>query len=85
VIFAISVFFVHFLYFLGAFFLHFYVFNYDDFWCAFCFDFLWFFFLPPIVKVDISDIGIISVIPDMVKAMISGITNTPQKTYRIAQ
>jgi hypothetical protein len=23
--------------------------------------------------------------PDMVKAIISGITNTPQKTYRIAQ
>jgi hypothetical protein len=32
--------------------------------------------LPPIVKVDISDIAIISVIPDMVKAIISGITNT---------
>ena len=43
------------------------------------------FLLPPIVDVDISDIAIISVIPDMVKAIISGITNTPQKTYRIAQ
>jgi hypothetical protein len=58
------------------------------------FDFLWFllffvhifcFLLPPIVKVDISDIAIISVIPDMVKSIISGITNTPQKTYGIAQ
>jgi hypothetical protein len=38
-----------------------------------------------IIDVDISDIAIISVIPDMVKAIISGITNTPQKTYRIAQ
>ena len=37
------------------------------------------------VVVDISDIAIISVIPDMVKGMISGITNTPQTTYRIAQ
>jgi hypothetical protein len=37
------------------------------------------------VVVDISDIAIISVIPDMVKAIISGITNTPQKTYRIAK
>jgi hypothetical protein len=50
----------------------------------FCVHFLHF-LLPPIVKVDISDIAIISVIPDMVKAIISGITNTPQKTYRIAQ
>jgi hypothetical protein len=50
----------------------------------FCVHFLHF-LLPPIVKVDISDIAIISVIPDMVKAVISGITNTPQKTYRIAQ
>jgi hypothetical protein len=45
----------------------------------FCVHFLHF-LLPPIVKVDISDIAIISVIPDMVKAIISGITNTPQKT-----
>jgi len=37
------------------------------------------------VVVDMSDIAIISVIPDMVKGMISGITNTPQTTYRIAQ
>jgi len=37
------------------------------------------------VVVDISDIAIISVIPDMVKGMILGITNTPQTTYRIAQ
>jgi hypothetical protein len=43
------------------------------------------FLLPPIVDVDISDIAIISVIPDMVKAIISGITNTPQKPYGIAQ
>jgi hypothetical protein len=96
VIVAISVCFFHFfLYFLGAFFCIFCVFNTEDFWCAFFFDFLWYFsffvyifwifLLPPIVKVDISDIAIISVIPDMVKAIISGITNTPQKTYRIAQ
>ena len=32
-----------------------------------------------------QNIAIISVIPDMVKAIISGITNTPQTTYRIAQ
>ena len=57
----------------------------------FCVFFLFFgvhflhFLLLPIVDVDISDIAIISVIPDMVKAIISGITNTPQKTYRIAQ
>ena len=79
------------MHFLG----NFYVFNNEDFWCAFIFDFLWFFLffcvhflhflLPPIVDVDISDIAIILVIPDMVKAIISGITNTPQKTYRIAQ
>jgi protein gp37 len=37
------------------------------------------------VVVDLSDIAIISVIPDIVKATISGITNTPQKTYSIAQ
>jgi hypothetical protein len=43
------------------------------------------FLLPPIVEVDISDIAIISGITNMVKAIISGITNTPQKTYRIAQ
>jgi hypothetical protein len=57
------------------------VFNNEDFWCAFFFDFWWFFLffgvhfwhfsLPPIVKVDVSDIAIISVIPDMVKAIIS--------------
>ncbi len=82
---------------MGAFFfLHFYVFNNEDFWCAFFFDFLCFYFyffvyiflhflLPPIVEVDISDIAIISVIPDMLTAIISGITNTPHKTYRIAQ
>ncbi len=77
------------------FFCIFYVFNNEDFWCAFFFDSLWFFLffcvhflhflLPPIVEVDISDIAIISVIPDMVKPIISGITNTPQKTYRIVQ
>jgi hypothetical protein len=50
----------------------------------FCIHFLHF-LLPPIVKVDISDIAIRSVIPDMVKTIISGITNTPQETYRIAQ
>ena len=73
----------------------FYVFNNEDFWCAFIFDFYFIFyffcvhflhfFLLPIVDVDISDIAITSVIPDMVKAIISGITNTPQKTYCIAQ
>ena len=96
-IFAISVCFLHFFVFLWVhFFLHFYVFNNEDFWCAFFFDFLCFYFyffvyiflhflLPSIVEVDISDIAIISVIPDMVKAIISGISNTPQKTYRIAQ
>jgi len=74
------------------------VFNNEDFWCAFffvfcgyfiflCVHFLHFlhFLLPPIVEVDISNIAIISVIPDMVKTILSGITNTPQKTYRIAQ
>jgi biotin transporter BioY len=76
------------------------IYHFWHFWCDFCnfcvffFIFLYFlgafflhFLLPPIVKVDISDIAIISVIPDMVKAIISGITNThtPQKTYRIAQ
>jgi hypothetical protein len=40
---------------------------------------------PSCVVVDISDIAIISAIPDMVKSIMSGITNTPQKTYRIAQ
>ena len=50
----------------------------------FCVHFLQF-LLPPIVDVNISDIAIISVIPDMVKDIISGITNTPQKTYHIAQ
>jgi hypothetical protein len=70
----------------------FYVFNNEHFYCAFFFDFWCFCFIfcvhflhflpPPIVKVDISDIAIRSVIPDMVKAIISGITNTPQKTYR---
>ena len=54
------------------------------FFYFFCVHFLHF-LLRPIVDVDISDIAIISVIPDMVKAIISGITNTPQKTYRIAQ
>jgi hypothetical protein len=51
------------------------------FFFIFCVHFLHF-LLPPIVKVHVSDIAIISVIPDMVKAIISGITNTPQKTYR---
>jgi len=47
---------------------HSYAFNNEDFWCAFFFDFLWFFnflctfflhfLLLPIVKVDISDIAI---------------------------
>ena len=50
----------------------------------YCVHFLYF-LLPPIVKVHMSDIAIISVIPDMVKSIISGITNTPQKTHRIAQ
>ncbi len=43
------------------------------------------FLLPPIVKVDISDIAIISGITNMAKATILVINNTPQKTYRIAQ
>jgi len=101
VIFAISVCFCIFLYFFGCSFLEFFsVFNNEDFWGAFIFYFLWFFFnffvvffcvhflhflLLLIVDVDISDIAIISVIPDMVKAIILGITNTPQKTYCIAQ
>ncbi len=70
------------------------MFNNEDFWCAFFFDFLCFyvyflhflyFLLPPIVEVDISDIVIISGITNMVKAIILVINNTPQKTYRIAQ
>ena len=84
------------MYFFGCMcFCIFHVFNNEDFWCVFFFRFfvvflIFFvrflhFLLPPIVKVDISDIAIISVIPNMVKAIISGITNTPQKTYRIAQ
>jgi hypothetical protein len=89
------VFFSFFCIFWVHFFCIFYVFNNEDFWSAFFFDFLWFFFifcvhflhflLPPIVKVDASDIAIISVISDMVKPIISGIINTPQKNYRIAQ
>jgi hypothetical protein len=73
VIFAISVCFLHFFVFLGAFF---YVFNIEDFWvhlssifCGFsyffCVHFLHFLLLL-IVDVDISDIAIISVIPIMV-------------------
>ena len=62
------------------FFPFFNVINVEDFLCAFFFDFFcvhfWHFLLRPIVDVDISDIAIISVIPDMVKAIISGITNT---------
>jgi hypothetical protein len=50
----------------------------------FCVHFLHFLFLL-IVDLDISDIAIISVVPDMVKTIILGITNTPEKTYRIAQ
>ncbi len=76
------------------------MFNNEDFWGAFIFYFLGFFLnffvvffcvhflhflLLLIVDVDISDFAIISVIPDMVKAIILGITNTPQKTYCIAQ
>ncbi len=88
--------FLHFFVFWVHFFWNFF-FNNEDFWCAFIFDFVCFFLfvcvhflhflLLPIVDVDISDIAIISVIPDMVKAIISGpgITNTPQNTYRIAQ
>jgi hypothetical protein len=61
--------------------------HFSSIFCGF-FNFLCTFFaflLPPIVKVDISDVAIILDIPDIVKAIISGITNTPQKTYRIAQ
>jgi hypothetical protein len=75
------------LYFLGASFCIFYVFNNKDFWCAFFFDCLWVFLffcihfshflLPPIVEVDISDIAIKSGITNMVKGIISWITNTP--------
>ena len=71
------------------------MFNNEDFWCTFIFDFLCFFLffcvhflhflLPPIVEVDISDIAIISGITNMVKAIILVINNTPQQTYRIAQ
>ena len=91
-----------FLQFLCAFFVFFgcivfcifYVFNNEDFWCAFFFDFLCFyvyflhflyFLLPPIVEVDISDIVIISGITNMVKAIILVINNTPHTTYCIAQ
>jgi hypothetical protein len=84
--------FLHFLYLLGACFCTFYVFNKEDFLCAFfflCF-FIFFctflhFLLPPIVEVDISDIAIISEITNMMKTIILAINNTPQKTYRIAQ
>jgi hypothetical protein len=86
---------VHFLYYLGAFFCIFYVFNKEDLLCAFFFDFCVFvknicvhflhFLLPPIVEVDMSDIAIISGMTNMVKAIILVINNTPQKTYRIAQ
>jgi hypothetical protein len=73
-------------------FLHFY----EDFLCAFFFDFCVFliyfcvkyfliFLLPPIVEVDTSDIAITSGITSMVKTIILVINNTPQKTYRIAQ
>jgi hypothetical protein len=84
------VFFLHFFVFLGAFFCIFMCLIMKTFGVHFL-RFLWVFFycvhflLPPIVEVDISDIAIISVIPDMVKATISGITNTPQKVFRIAQ
>jgi hypothetical protein len=74
------------------FFCIFYVFNNEDFLCAFFIDFLWFFvnflctFFAFFASADRNRFRIIiSVIPDMVKAIISGITNTPQKTYRIAQ
>ncbi len=64
----------------GVYYLRFFVFYFYFFVYIFLH-----FLLPPIVDVDISDIAIISVIPDMVKAIISGITNTPQKTYRMSQ
>ncbi len=81
-IFTISVFFLH-IFFLHFFCIFFYVFNNEDFWCAFVFvgggggggG-----FIRIQVEVDVSDIAIISGITNMVKAIISGITNTPQKT-----
>jgi hypothetical protein len=77
--------FLHFFVFFGHFFAYFMclIFNNEDFWCAFFFDFLWFFLffcvhflhflLPPIVEVDISDIAII-VLPN---TQILGIGYTP--------
>ena len=92
VIFAISVCFLHFFVFFGCIFLclimKIFGVHLSSIFCVlfyfFCVHFLHFLLLP-IVEVDISDIAIISVIPDMLTAIISGITNTPQKTYRIAQ
>ena len=92
---AISVCFLHFFVFFGSIFFEIFMclimkifgVHLSSIFCVF-FIFLCTFLLClllPIVDVDISDIAIISVIPDMVKAIISGITNTPQKTYRIAQ
>jgi len=96
VIFAISVCFLPFFVFFGCILLELFmclimkIFGvhlssiFCGFFLFFCVHFLHFLLLP-IVDVDISDIAIIPVIPDMVKARISGITNTPQKTYSIAQ
>jgi hypothetical protein len=86
VIFAISVCFFHFFVFFGCIFFAFFMcltmkifgVHFSSIFCGFffifCVHFLHF-LLPPIVQVDILDIAIISVIPDMVKAIISGITN----------
>ena len=62
--------------------------HFSSIFCGFFYLFVYIFLhflLLLIVEVDISDLAIISVIPDMVNAIISGITNTPQKTYCIAQ
>ncbi len=94
--FAISVCFLHFLVFYGSIFFAFFMcllmkifgVHFSSIFCGFFYLFVYIFLhflLPLIVEVDISDVAIISVIPDMVNAIISGITNTPQKTYCIAQ
>jgi hypothetical protein len=73
------VFFSFFCVFWVHFFCIFYVFNNEDFWCAFFFDFLWFFFifcvhflhflLPPIVKVDISSVTSWTTLNEIWRAM----------------
>ena len=80
---AISVCFLHFFVFFGSIFFEIFmclimkIFGvhlssiFCVFFLKFCIHFLHF-LLPPIVDVDISDIAIISVIPDMVKAIYRG-------------